>query len=320
MGRLDFVGAAAERWVDRLITADVPKIPVGKARYGFLCNQAGGVLDDLIVYRLEDRVFLVVNAGNRQRVVEWFEQHREDADAELHDVSEAMAMVAIQGPRSTEIVDRVMEDVVGSLADLPYYQITTARFAGQPARIATTGYTGEHGFEVFVSTELAEPLWMALQDVGGDAVQPIGLGARDTLRIEAGMPLYGHELSESINPYEAGLGPVVKLGKETSFIGRDALLQIREQGAARKLVGLRVQSKRIARQGMKILQDGQPIGEVTSGIPSPTLGYPVAMGLIDSKISSGDGLEVDVRGTRVSVVPETMPFYSAVRKKAVKAW
>ena len=323
MGRLDFTGSDAERWIDQLVTVDVSRIPVGKARYGFLCNPDGGVIDDLIAYRLEDRIFLVVNAGNRQRVVEWFEQHRDDAadksNATLVDVSDSMAMVSIQGPRSAEIASRVIHDVDGALAELPYYHITSASFGGQPARIATTGYTGEHGFEIFVPNELAETLWTTLQDAGGDAVQPIGLGARDTLRIEAGMPLYGHELSETINPYEAGLGPVVKLDKATPFVGREALADIRERGAARKLVGLRVQSKRIARQGMTVLQNGAPVGEITSGIPSPTLGYPVAMALVDARTTSGDNLEVDVRGTRVPVVPESLPFYSTVRKKAVKA-
>ena len=323
MGRLDFSGADAEDWVNRLITADLTAIPPGRARYGFLCNPQGGVIDDLIVYRLEDRIFLVVNAGNRERVVSWFEEQRKELDAQLVDRSEDLAMVAIQGPDAAEILTRVVKASETPIAELPYYHITNAQLSLQnattaPARIATTGYTGEPGFEVFLDVQLAEDLWETLQEAGGDAVTAVGLGARDTLRVEAGMPLYGHELSEEINPYEAGLGPVVKLGKKTSFIGDESLRRIRDQGPARKLIGLRVDSKRIARQGMAILQNDKVVGEVTSGIPSPTLGYPIAMALVDKSVEAPENLEVDVRGKRVPVIPESLPFYSSVRKKTAK--
>ena len=319
MGRLEIRGRDADEWVQHLVTLDVSTIPEGGARYGLICNRDGGIIDDLIVYRLPDRLFLVVNAGNRERVLAWFEQHRADREAELIDRSKETAMIAVQGPAAEDLVPSLIESSDRDVASLPYYRIARVSLFGEPALVATTGYTGERGYEIYLDAKRGPELWQTLLDRAGDALWPIGLGARDTLRVEAGMPLYGNELTEDTNPYEAGLGAVVKLNKATDFVGRDALTSVRESGATRKLIGLRVESRRVARQGAALVQNDREVGVVTSGIPSPTLGYPVAMAYVSSDLSDPRGLEVDLQGKRIPVRPEALPFYSRTRKKAARA-
>ena len=322
MGRLELRGEGAERWLDRVLTIDVPAMAEGRARYGLVLNERGTPIDDTILYRLAGRWLLVVNASNRERVVAWMEEHRPAAarGARLADLTREQAMVAIQGPRSAGIVAALIDEPAKPWDSLRYYQITTGRFRGArggvEVLIARTGYTGEDGFELYLPAGDAEALWARALEVGGDAIGPIGLGARDTLRLEAGMPLYGHEIDETTDPFEAGLGFAVKLDKPGDFIGKDRLLEVRERGTRRNLRGFRVEGRRVARQGMALLAGDRPAGVVTSGAPSPTLGFPIAMGYLARRAEeeSRDDLAVDVRGNRekVSIVP--LPFFSRTRK------
>lgn len=318
MGRLEITGPDAEAHVNEMVTVDVPGLAPGAARYGFVLNEQGGIIDDLIVYRLPDRLFLVVNASNRERVIAWFEEHRGSHDATLTDLSADLAMIAIQGPRSAELVLSALGLDDDRLEQMPYYRIDELELEGRPGRVATTGYTGERGFELFLPSAEAPALWRRLLESSGEALGPVGLGARDTLRVEAGMPLYGNELTEDTHPFDVGLGPVVKLDKGP-FVGREALLAIRDRGPSKKLIGLRVDSRRVARSGMAVLRGGQPVGVVTSGIPSPTLGYPVALASVDIEVSDPEGLEVDLRGKPVPVIPVPLPFFSNTRKRSSKA-
>ncbi len=318
MGRLQVSGPDAEAWVESLVTLDVSKLALGSARYGFVCNEEGGILDDLIVYRLQDRLFIVVNASNREKVIAWFEKHKNGRNAELKDLSSELAMIAIQGPNSNEILSSGLGIDLKLLEEMAYYKISEGEILGTQGLLATTGYTGERGFEIFLPNEKAVEAWETLLKSAGPRLAPIGLGARDTLRVEAGMPLYGQELSESLSPYDAGLGPVVKLDKG-EFMGSTRLKAIKEQGASRKLVGVKIESKRIARTGMKVLQGEREIGEVTSGIPSPTLGHPVALISVTSDTDSSEDLFVDIRGKITPITPVALPFFSNTRKQASKA-
>ncbi len=319
MGRLELRGPDTVSWVDHLVTSDIASLEVGGARYGLVCAPDGGIIDDVIAYRLPDRIFLVVNASNRETVVRWFEEHREGRDAKLADRTLEMAMVSIQGPRAVEVVAPLIEDLPTSLEEMPYYRIAPARVLGEDSLVATTGYTGEHGVEIYAPGDLAIGLWDGILQSGGELVAPIGLGARDTLRVEAGMPLYGNEIDRDVNPFEAGLGFAVALEKGAAFVGRDALARVRDEGPRRKLVGLRIESRKIARSGMTLSQGGRDIGKVTSGIPSPSLGVPIALALIDADVRQADGIEVDIRGTRFPAVPEPLPFVSRTRKKRKRA-
>ncbi|MGH9362886.1 MAG: glycine cleavage T C-terminal barrel domain-containing protein, partial [Thermoanaerobaculia bacterium] len=200
-----------------------------------------------------------------------------------------------------------------------YYHITRAEALGREVFISRTGYTGEDGFEIYYPTDLAAALWNAVLESGGARIAPVGLGARDTLRMEAGMPLYGHELSEGVNPFEAQLEFAVKLKKPTPFVGQSALAEVKQRGVARRLVGFRVDSRKVARQGMPIFRGEEKVGEITSGIPSPTLGFPIALGYLDSKVTSPEGLVVDIRGARPRIIPEPIPFFSRTRRRGDRA-
>ena len=317
MGRLEILGPDASKWVQRTITNDFDAMQPGDARYTLICNDDGGVIDDAIVYRLPDSIFLVVNASNRSAVMAWMEEHKEARDASLIDRSREMAMLAIQGPQSSRILPGVVDDLERPLDAMKYYSIQTAKALGQPARIARTGYTGEDGYEIYVASELAPELWRRLLEVGGNRIAAIGLGARDTLRLEAGMPLYGHELDLATNPYEAGLGFAVKLDKAApGFIGQEKLRGLKE-APRRRLTGFRVDGKRVARQGMKILHASNEVGVITSGAPSPTLGCPIAMGYVATSVDPALAADlcVDVRGNRERLEEVPLPFYSRTRKK-----
>ena len=318
MGRLEITGVDALSWVDHVVTSDLSTLADGDAKYGLICDSHGQVVDDVIAYKLPDRVFLVVNASNRDTVIAWLDEHKEGRDATLSDRTAAIGMIAVQGPRAIEALAPVIESSEAPLDTLPYYKISTAQIAGETCLVATTGYTGEHGFEVYISTDATPALWERLLATS-DLTTPIGLGARDTLRIEAGMPLYGNELSLEINPFEAGLRFAVKLDKPEPFVGRDALARIRESGTERKLVGFRIDSRKIARQGMPLFQEGRQIGIVTSGIPSPSLGVPIALALIERDVDNPSGIEVEIRGTRFGATPEPLPFASSTRKKSKRA-
>ena len=306
MGRLIFQGPGAAEFLDELVTSRVANLAVGQIRYGLVCNETGGILDDVLVYRLDDAFSLVVNASNREKILGWVEPRLASAHVRMIDTTLETAMLALQGPRALEILSELTD---APLADLKYYHGLPAEVAGQNAYISRTGYTGEDGFELIV-TEGAVDLWNKLLETGRDrGLIPCGLGARDTLRLEAAMPLYGHELSEQIDPLTAGLSFAVKLDKGP-FTGREALQALREQSGRPVRVGLELDSRRIAREHTPILVDGQPAGTVTSGTFSPTLQKSIAMGYVPARAATpGTSVAVDIRGKIEPARVVSLPFY-----------
>jgi aminomethyltransferase len=309
MGELFVEGPDAGAALAFALVTNPPALAEGRARYSMICAADGGIIDDLIVYRLGPERFLVVaNAGNAQVVSDAIAERLAGFKAVLDDRSMVTALVAIQGPRSLEIV-RPLTDV--DLDALRYYAIVEGAVAGIPALVARTGYTGEDGFEVFVDTARAGELWDAMIAAGRDrGLAPIGLGARDTLRLEAGMPLYGNELDRSTNPFEANLGRVVKLDKPGDFVGRAALEKVARDGVARRLVGLVMRGRGIARHGYPVHAAERPTGVVTSGTQSPSLGEAIAMAYVATgDAAPGTMLDVEIRGQRVPAEVVALPFY-----------
>ncbi len=319
MGRIELRGDEHGDWLDRVITNDFRAIAHGRARYTLILNEDGTVLDDAIVYRLPDLTLLVVNASNRDAVLEWLDRHREDRAAERIDRSDDWAMVAVQGPEAQRITAEVALAPTTPWDELKYYSITEARVFGDRAFVARTGYTGENGYELYVDAKHAERLWQALLDAGGERIAPIGLGARDTLRLEAGMPLCGNDIDGTTTPLEAGLDFAVKFDKAAEFIGREALLEQKRAGVPRRLAGFRVDGRRAARAGMSIVHRDGEVGRVTSGAPSPTLGYPIALGYLNADVPEDAELSVDIRGRNARLERHPVPFFSRVRKAKTKA-
>ncbi|RFS81850.1 glycine cleavage system aminomethyltransferase GcvT [Actinomadura spongiicola] len=305
MGEIFLSGPDAGAALDHAVVGKLASMAVGKARYTMLCAPDGGVLDDLIVYRLGDETWMVVaNAANVAVVRDALTERVARFDAAVEDRSASYALIALQGPRSQKILGAFTD---APLADLRYYAILAGRVAGVDALVARTGYTGEDGFELFVDVADAVPLWKALERV--DDVVPAGLSARDTLRLEAGMPLYGNELTPDVTPFEAGLGRVVKLDKPGDFVGKSALEAVAQTPPGRRLVGLVAHGRRAPRKGYQVVTSGgTPCGVVTSGAPSPTLGRPIAMAYLDSGVEE-TGLAVDVRGRPEPVDVVALPFY-----------
>jgi aminomethyltransferase len=309
MGELFVEGADAARALGYALVTDPASLKIGRAHYSMICFAEGGILDDLIVYRLaEERFMVVANASNAAAVSDALVERFADFKVVLDDRSLATALVAIQGPRSLEILAPLTDVAIG---DLRYYAVGEGKVAGVPALVARTGYTGEDGFEVFVDVAAAGELWDAVMAAGRSAgIVPVGLGARDTLRLEAGMPLYGNELGPDTTPYEAGLGRVVKLAKEGDFVGRAALEKAQADGPRKKLVGLRMQGRGIARHGYPMYAQGRDTGVVTSGTLSPTLGEPIAMAYAQpSDAEPGTILEIGIRDQRVPAQVVDLPFY-----------
>jgi aminomethyltransferase len=314
MGRFRFDGPRADQLLDHLVTRRVTDMQVGEVRYALVCNASGGILDDVLVYCLEAQdgntyFLLVVNAGNRDKISNWLQPHLADfPDVTFRDVSNQTAMIAVQGPKAVEIASKLYKVPV---ANLGYYRVRVADQFGKSTIVSRTGYTGEDGFELIVRNEDAVRVWENLLLAGReyDAIAA-GLGARDTLRLEAAMPLYGHELSESINPFQAGLARVVNF-KGRDFIGAEELQEISSIGTRDVRVGLKFEGKRAAREGSQVYAaDGRLVGVVTSGSYSPTLGYPVAMAYVDRDLVVADTpVEVDVRGSRISGKVVSLPFY-----------
>lgn len=307
MGRLRFDGPDAENFLDYLVTNDVHRLAVGQVCYALMTKADGGILDDVLVYRFADYHLLVVNASNRLKILDWIGQHQSRFQAQVQDLTADQFMLALQGPKA----ERILQPFVDcSLASLAYYYAAPARVAGQPALVSRTGYTGEDGFEVILPASAALGFWKTLMDAGaGEGLLPAGLGCRDTLRLEAAMPLYGHELSEEIDPFTAGLGFAVKLDT-ADFVGRDALARIKAGGIRLKRVGLELAGKRIAREGAQVYQGDRLIGRVTSGTFSPTLEKAIGMAYIDAGVAAlGTSLEVDIRGKREAATIVKLPFY-----------
>jgi len=307
MGRLAFLGPDAVAWLERVTTNHVARLAENQIQYNLMATEAGGLIDDVLVYRLPNGYAMVCNASNRSNVLAQLDRHRAGRDATLTDRTPSTAMIAIQGP---EALDTLQPLFNAPLGPLKYYHTVQGRLLDSVDTVVSrTGYTGEDGFELMISAAAAERVWDALLDSGrGLGILPCGLGARDTLRFEAAMPLYGHELSEVINPYAAGLGWAVKLDKG-EFVGREALRDFKDHpGRAR--VGLRLEGRRIARQGSPVLRAGRTVGFVTSGTFAPSMGQSLAMALVDpSATASGDPLTVDVRGHHEPAVIVKLPFY-----------
>jgi aminomethyltransferase len=313
MGEITVTGPGAGAALDYALTGYLSTVSPGRARYTMMCAADGGVLDDLVVYRQGEQEFLVVaNAANTAAVYAQLRDRAADHEALVTDATGEVALVAIQGPAAAEILASLTGIDLGAMK---YYAGAFGDVAGRPAWVARTGYTGEDGFEVFCRPEDAEHIWDALAAAGAPAgLVPAGLAARDTLRLEAGMPLYGNELGPDMTPFEAGLGRVVKFDKPGDFVGREALAARASAGPRKELIGLTIESRRIARHGYPVLEDGQAHGTVTSGAPSPTLGVPIAMAFVDTGTSPGDSqLAVGIRGEAVPAHLTDLPFYSRRR-------
>jgi aminomethyltransferase len=307
MGEVLITGPDAERYVNHIFTNDVTGMPAGKILYGMMCYENGGVVDDLLVYKCgENEFFLVINAANIDKDWEWIQEHSKDYNVKLDHQSDSYGELAVQGPES----EQVMKDVLGiDGSDLTFY---TFKQIGDVI-ISRTGYTGEDGFEIYAAPNYINECWDKL--VASGRCKPCGLGCRDTLRFEVGLPLYGDELSAEITPIMAGLGIFVKLDKD-EFIGKDALARQKEEGPAKKLVGIELNDKAIPRHGYVVLKDGQPIGEVTTGYHTISTDKSVCMALIDTQFAKLD-TEVDIQ-IRKKVFPGKVvkkQFYNKNYKK-----
>jgi aminomethyltransferase len=306
MGEIAVTGAGAGEALDYALTGWLSKLVPGRARYTMLCAPDGGVLDDLVVYRqAEDRYLVIANAANTPVVLD--ELQRRISGAGVTDETGVTALIAIQGPNAQA---RLTPFTPLALSSIPYYAGAYGDVAGRPAWVARTGYTGEDGFEIFCAAGDAEHIWTALADSEGPAgagLPAAGLAARDTLRLEAGMPLYGNELGPDMTPYEAGLGRVVRLDKPGDFVGRAELAEHAAETPRHSLIGLISQSRRVPRHGYAVLTEGKQVGAVTSGAPSPTLGKPIAMAYIEG--TREGSFWIDIRGRQEPAELTELPFY-----------
>lgn len=317
MGRFRFDGPTAGAFLDSLVTRKVASLKDGQIRYGLVVNEAGGILDDVLVYKLTDhdgRPYhaMVVNAGNREKIAHVVQAHL-PGDVEFADMTLETAMIAVQGPHAVALANQFLDI---DLPGMKYYYGACCRFNDQPIVCSRTGYTGEDGCELWVPGSVASEIWDLLMQQGASVgIRAAGLGARDTLRLEAAMPLYGHELNEQINPYQAGLGFAVNL-KDRTFVGSQALAQLRNAPNQQQRIGLKLAGKRVPREGYRVLDQGREVGEVTSGTFSPTLQQPIAMAYVESgKGDVGRELEVDIRGRNQTALVCALPFYERSKAK-----
>lgn len=290
MARLWFRSARAQEFLENITTNDVSRLQDQRGEYSLLPNDRGGVVDDIILYRVADGVFrMVVNASNHQKDVHWMMSHN-TLGVEMSDETKETAMIAVQGPKAIDVLAS-LSDHADELRQNPPFGVTYAKFGGVDCFAARSGYTGEDGYELICDARYAMSVWTSLLNAG---VVPCGLGSRDTLRVEAGLPLYGHELTDETNPISTGLGWVV--GKTKTFIGSGPIQRAREEGTPQKLQGIRLDSKRLPMPGMGVFVDGRKVGELTSGVFSPLLDCGIGMGYIDSSVPLETRCEVDVRG------------------------
>ncbi|MGN6442044.1 MAG: glycine cleavage system aminomethyltransferase GcvT [Arthrobacter sp.] len=325
MGEVWVTGPDAGAFLDYALAGKLSAVAIGKAKYSLICDADGGIIDDLITYRRADDKFLVVpNAGNAKVVSDALQERAANFDVTVEDASVETSLIAVQGPAAEAILLQLVPAEQHALVtDMKYYAAVEVgvSFGGavRDLLVARTGYTGEDGFEIYVPNLDAPALWEALLEAGeGHGLVPAGLAARDSLRLEAGMPLYGNELSRHVNAYAAGLGPVVSLAKESDFVGKEALAAIKAAGVGstigQKLVGLKGAGRRAARGHYPVLKDGTLVGEVTSGQPSPTLGYPIAMAYVGVEFAEpGTVLDVDLRGKPERFEVVSLPFYKRTR-------
>ncbi|MSR35138.1 MAG: glycine cleavage system aminomethyltransferase GcvT [Gemmatimonadetes bacterium] len=314
MGEFVLSGSGALALIQKATVNDASALAVGQAQYSAMCRPNGGIVDDLLVYRFADHWMLVVNASNRAKDWDWLVRHSRGLDARLEDRSDDIALLALQGPRARRILAPLADVDVEAIG---YYRFVEGRVAGRNALIAGTGYTGEDGFELYVDARHAVAIWEALLEAGaGQGLAPAGLGARDSLRLEMGYALYGNDLDEEHTPLEAGLGWITKLDKG-DFVGRDALFAQKQRGVERKLVGLKLLERGFPRPGYEVLEDGRPVGLVTSGTVSPTLGVGIAMAWVPSRLAAvGTHVDVSLRGKPAPAEVVRLPFHTggSIRK------
>jgi aminomethyltransferase len=310
MGRFKVTGTAAFDFLQTVLTNDLSRIAEGRAQYNLMCNEQGGILDDLVVYWGDDGFFVVVNAANRERDLDWMRSHAQSA-VEIEDRTFELALVALQGPRAEELMP------ANGLDDLAYFGFRPAQVAGTSALVSRTGYTGEDGFEIFVPADRVVKVWDAILENGARAgVLPAGLGARDATRLEAALRLYGNDMDDSVNPYEAGLGWTVRVDKG-QFIGREALARVKRDGPKRTLVGLKTAPGDIARHGAAVHSQDRQVGSVTSGTHSFFLGHPIALALVEvASLRVGETAGVEVRGRQASAEVVQLPFYRGSARSA----
>ncbi len=311
MGEIMVEGKDSEAFLQKMLTNDLTKTSIGRAQYTFMCNEQGGTIDDLIVYKLEEEKFLlVVNAANTEKDFRWLQEHLE-GDVTLNNISNDIVQLALQGPKAEQVLQTLTNT---KLKDITFFRFDADVFfenCQHGAIVSRTGYTGEDGFEIYIDQSDGISLWKSIHEAGEqEGVVPVGLGARDTLRFEAALPLYGQELSSDISPLEAGLSFAVKLDKAQDFIGKEALMKQKEQGVSRKLVGIEMIEKGIPRTGYEVWSGEQQVGFVTSGTQSPTLKKNIGLALVQTGFAEiGTELEIQVRKKRLKAVVIEKPFY-----------
>lgn len=305
MGIIKVFGKNAAAFLQRVLTNDITKLNAGSAHYSLILNNSGGIIDDIFVYNLADHYVVVLNASNTKKDIDWLVSQNSE-NAEIVDLKPKLTLLALQGPKSQEVLQKLV-DV--DLRSIGHHKIVKAKVLGNPSMIARTGYTGEDGFELFVDSLVVEKVWDSLI---GSGVAPCGLGARDTLRLEAGMPLYGHEYNEGLTPLETPFMFAVKMDKG-DFVGRGALMHHKEAGISKKLVGFKLKEMGIPRQGYKVVKGPDLIGYITSGTMSPTLSLPIAMGYIRIEHAVvGNTVEIEVRNKPYKAEIIKLPFYKRV--------
>lgn len=307
MGEFEIHGQGANELVQKLSTNNVGRLTDGRVLYTLFCNETGGIVDDLLVYRHADnRYTLVVNAANIEKDLAWIETHN-NTGAKIKDVSQNTALIALQGPKAIDILNSFVPE--RDVSEISFFRFTVDEVAGIPTTISRTGYTGEIGFELYVDANSAEGLWNALYPAVIEAEgQPVGLGARDTLRLEAGLRLYGADMNDDINPYEVGLGKFVK-SKNRQFIGKNALLTQKKKDIAKQMIGFQMLDRAVARAGYSIYQNGEPVGKVTSGAPSPSLKCNIGFATVPSQVIPDDGeIDIEIRGKMHPAKIVKVPF------------
>lgn len=308
MGEIHVDGVDAIAFINSITTNDVAKLVDGQAHYSALTNERGGVVDDLLVYRFAaDKLFLVVNAGTQDKDWDWISSKRSDYNVDLRHASVDYCQIAIQGPKATEILQRLTKT---DLSVIKYYHFTTGEVDGVSSIISRTGYTGEDGFEVYADASKSVQLWIKMLETGkSEGILPCGLAARNTLRLESAMSLYGHELGDDISPLEANLGWICKLNKD-NFIGKDVLVKQKAEGLDRKLVGFEMTEPGIARDGFTVFIDDEKLGMVTSGSPAPFLKKNIGLAFVPAEFANiGQEIKIEVRGKLLSAVVVPTPFY-----------
>jgi aminomethyltransferase len=311
MGEIEIRGPEALRLANSVTTNNVAKLRVGQAQYTGLLYDHGGFVDDILVHKVNDEEFFIcVNASNQEKDYEYIAAQN-NTSAQVEFASERYAQIAVQGPKALDTLQKLTKTL---LAPIQYYHFTDGEVSGVPARIARTGYTGEDGFEIYVAPEQAEPIWDKLLDAGAEfGIKPCGLGARNTLRLESKMALYGHEIGPTLTPLEADLGWIVKFDKE-DFIGKSALAKQRSAGVTRKLIGFEMTGRGIGRDGYEVYLDGRPAGWVTSGGPSPTLNKNIGLCYLPVEAASpGRTIEIMIRNQPVEAVTVATPFYKRAK-------